>query len=328
LKEIDLSRKESEVDRISPDLIDVNPENPRFIFDEKQDLALLESIDEVGILVPLIVFPDEPGRFTLLDGERRLRCARRLNLKTVPVNKIAKPSKIENILRMFNIHNIREQWKLMPTALKLGVLLEDESFKEKSKREIGKLTGLSISTVGRCVELLKLDKKYQQMILEYYRQGEPKDFKFSEDFFLEMNRALNSIRKFQREIYDDYTRSGLIDRFVEKRKQNTITDVTDFRKIKDIIGATRKGASEELVRKTLRKLLDDTKFTIQQAYEVAAESVIKIRSIENLCRKLVQQLEINKEHLSDFSKREDFVKLLKEVQKMIQKILSEIKAKT
>ena len=163
MKEIDLSKKQSEVDRISPDLIDINPENPRLIFDEKQDLALLESIDEVGILVPLIVFPDKPGRFTLLDGERRLRCAKRLNLKTVPVNKIAKPSKIENVLRMFNIHNIREKWKLMPTALKLGTLLEDESFKEKSHREIGKLTGLSTPTVSRCIELLRLDKKYQDM---------------------------------------------------------------------------------------------------------------------------------------------------------------------
>lgn len=322
-----MSTKESEVDRISPDLIDKNPENPRVIFDEKQDLALLTSIDEVGILVPLIVFPDKPGRFTLLDGERRLRCAKRLNLKTVPVNKIAKPSKIENILRMFNIHNIREQWKLMPTALKLGVLLEDESFKGKSNREIGKLTGLSISTVSRCVELLKLDKKYQEMILEYYRQGEPKGFRFSEDFFLEMNRALNSIKKFQRELYDKYTRSGLINRFVEKRKQNIIKDVTDFRKVKDIIGATRKGASEEVVRKTLRRLLDQTKFTIQQAYEEAAELVIKAKSIEDLCQRLVEQLEINKELLSDFSKRKDFVNLLEKVQESIQKVLFKMKEK-
>lgn len=322
-----MSTKESEVGRISPDLIDINPENPRLIFDEKQDLALLESIDEVGILVPLIVFPDKPGRFTLLDGERRLRCAKRLNLKTVPVNKIAKPTKIENVLRMFNIHNIREKWKLMPTALKMGTLLEDKSFKGKSAREIGRLTGLTAATVSRCIELLKLDKKYQDMILEYYRLGEPKDFKFSEDFFLEMNRALNSIRKFQREIYDDYTRSGLTDRFVEKRKQNKITDVIDFRLIKDIIGATRKGASEEVVRKTLRRMLDDTEFTIQQAYEETAEPVIKAKNIEELCRELAEQLEINKDRLSDFSKRKDFVNLLAEVQEIIQETLSEIKAK-
>lgn len=320
-----MSSKEGEVARISPDLIDENPENPRVIFDEKKDLALLESINEVGILVALSVFPDKPGRFTLLDGARRLRCARRLNLKTVPANKIAKPSKIENILRMFNIHNIREKWKLMPTALKLGTLLEDESFKEKSHREIGKLTGLSTPTVSRCIELLRLDKKYQDMILEYYRQGEPADFKFSEDFFLEMNRALNSIRKFQRELYNRYTRSGLIDRFVEKRKENIIKDVTDFRMVRDIIGATRKGASEGVVRKNLRRLFDERDFTIKQAYEEAAEPIIKAKNIEDLCRKLVEELGIVEAHLLGFSKRKDFANLLKEVQESIQKALSKIK---
>jgi len=327
LKEIALSKKESEVDRIPTDLIDPNPLNPRLIFNEKEDLPLLESIDEVGILVPLSVFPDEPGRFTLLDGERRLRCAKRLNLKTVPVSKIPKPTKVENILRMFNIHNIRERWKLMPTALKLGVLLEEKGFQKKSAREIGRLTGLTISTVNRCIELLKLDKKYQKMIIEYYQLGEPKDYKFSEDFFLEMNRALNSIKKFQREIYDDYSRSGLIDRFVEKRKHNTLTDVIDFRKIREIIGATRKGASEEVVKRTLRKLFDNIEFTIQQAYEETAEPIIKAKSIEDLCRKLVDQLEINEEHFSNFSKREGFIDLLEEVQKIIQKILYEVNQK-
>ena len=322
-----MSSKEGEVDRISSDLIDLNPENPRLIFDEKEDLALLESIDEVGILVPLIVFRDKPERFTLLDGERRLRCARRLNLKTVPVNIITKPSKIENILRMFNIHNIREKWKLMPTALKLGTVLEDESFKNRSKREIGRLTGLSTSTVNRCIELLKLDKKYQHMILEYYKQGEPSGFRFSEDFFLEMSKALNSIRKFQRELYNEYTRPRLIDRFVEKRKQNIIKDVIDFRMIKDIIAATRKGASEEIVRKNLRRLLDETDFTIQQAYQEAAEPVIKAKNIEDLCRELVEELRIVEEHLPDFSKRKDFTTLLEEVRESIEIAISRIKAR-
>ena len=320
-----MSSKKSEVDEISPDLIDPNPENPRLIFDEKEDLALLESIDEVGILVPLIVFQDESGRYTLLDGERRWRCAKRLNLKTVPVNKIAKPTQIENILRMFNIHNIREKWKLMPTALKLRVLLEDKSFEGKSKREISKLTGLTVSTVNRCIELLEFDKKYQDMILEYYKRGEPSDFKFSEDFFLEMNKALKSIKKFQRDLFNEYGKSGLIDRFVEKRKENVIKDVIDFRKIREIIGASRKGAPESSVRKALCRLFDETSFPIEDAYVEVAEPVIKAQNIEELCQELIEQLEASEEYVSSFSKREDFADLLQKVQAVIQKSLSKMK---
>jgi ParB/RepB/Spo0J family partition protein len=327
LKVTEVSKKESKVARISPDLIDPNPENPRLIFDEKQDLFLLESIDEVGILVPLIVFPDKPGRYTLLDGERRLRCAKRLNLKTVPANIIAKPSKIENILRMFNIHNIREKWKLMPTALKLRTVIEDENFKQKSSKEIGKLTGLSVATVDRCIELLALDEKYQNMILDYYRQGEPAGFRFSEDFFLEMNRALNSIKKFQRKLYDEYTRKGLIDRFVKKRKENIIKDVIEFRMVKDIITSTNKGASERSVQNSLHRLLEETGFTIEAAYEEVAEPVIRAKNIENLCKKLVEQLESTEAYMPNFSKREDFIELLQKLQRTLQKSLSKIETK-
>jgi ParB family chromosome partitioning protein len=246
--------RKGEVAMLETDSIAINPENPRLIFNEKEMLTLLQSIDEVGILVPLIVFSDEKGKYILLDGERRLRCAKRLNLKTVPTNIIAKPDKIQNILRMFNIHNIREQWKLMPTALKLKVIVEDKSFEGKSKKEIARLTGLSVSTVDRCMELLDLPAESQEMILDYYKKGEPRDFKFTEDFFLEMNRAIKSIRKFHRDIYDKYSRHGLINRFVEKRKANAITDVIDFRIIPEIIGATRKGAPEEEVKKRINTL--------------------------------------------------------------------------
>ena len=316
--------KESEVDRISMDLVDINPENPRLIFNEKEEMTLLESIDQVGILVPLIVFRDKPGRFTLLDGERRLRCAKRLNLETVPVNIIAKPDRIENILRMFNIHNIREKWKLMPTALKLKVLLEDKSFEGKSKKEVAHLTGLSVSTVTRCIELLDLPEKYQYMILEYYRAGEPSDYKFSEDFFLEMNRALKSIRKFRRDIYDKYSRHGLIERFVEKRKANVITDVIDFRKIPEIIGATRKGAPEEEVKNNLLRLLEDVNFKIDDAYKNVAEPLIKAQNIEDLCSELIFQFsELSSDWLRSFSKRERFLIVMKELRDIINKTIRE-----
>jgi len=318
--------KESEVDRISTDIIDINPENPRLIFNEKEEMTLLESIDEVGILVPLIVFRDKPDRFTLLDGERRLRCAKRLNLKTVPVNIIVKPDKIENILRMFNIHNIREKWKLMPTALKLKVLVEDKSFKKKSKKEIARLTGLTVATVDRCIELLDLPEKYQKMILEYYKAGEPSYFKLSEDFFLEMNRGLRSIKKFFRDIYDKYTRHGLIERFVEKRRANKITDVIDFRKVPKIIGAARKGAPEDEVRKTLIRLLDDVDYTIEVAYKNVAEPVIKAESIEDLSSELIIQLkEVPSNWLQSFSERENFIRVLEDLRKIIDNNLRKLK---
>lgn len=316
--------KKGEVAMIETDSIDPNPENPRLIFNEKEMMTLLQSIDEVGVLVPLIVYP-EKGRYTLLDGERRLRCAKRLNLKIVPANIIAKPDRIENILRMFNIHNIREKWKLMPTALKLKVIVEDKSFEGKSKKEIARLTGLSVSTVDRCLELLDLPIECQEMILEYYDKGEPSDFKFTEDFFLEMDRAIKSIKKFHRDIYDKYSRHGLINRFIEKRKANAITDVIDFRIVPELIGATRKGAPEEEVKQELLRLLDDTDYTIGDAYKEVAEPVIKAKTIEDLCNELIEQIAgISKERIQSFARRENFKKLLFKLKEIVDSTLNKM----
>lgn len=321
-------KNKTTVAMLKTDSIERNPENPRLIFNEKEMLILLQSIDEVGILVPLIVFPTGQEKYILLDGERRLRCARRLNLETVPVNIIAKPDKIENILRMFNIHTIREQWKLMPTALKLKVLVNDKSFEGKNRKEISRLTGLSVSTVDRCLELLDLPNEHQKMILDYYKKGQPSDFRFTEDFFLEMNRAIKSIKKFQRDIYEKYTQHGLINKFVEKRKANAISDVIDFRIIPEIIGATRKGATDSEVKKELIKIIEDTNYTVQDAYEKVAEPVIAAQNIENLSNELMQQIaSVSKERLESLSKRENFKSLLLKLKSTVDSALEGMEIK-
>src|SRR4051794_37212956 len=87
---------------VEPDAIRKNPDNPRMIFREQEMIELLDSIARTGIQVPLTVYEDRG--YVILDGERRWRCAKRLNLKRVPCIIHPKPSKLENLLMMFNIH--------------------------------------------------------------------------------------------------------------------------------------------------------------------------------------------------------------------------------
>jgi ParB family chromosome partitioning protein len=108
---------------ISPDKIHPNPDNPRLVFREDELRQLMDSIKEVGIRVPVSLYEDG-SKFVLLDGERRWRCAKRLNLKLVPAIVQPKPSRLENILMMFNIHNVRVAWDPMPMALKLKLVQE------------------------------------------------------------------------------------------------------------------------------------------------------------------------------------------------------------
>src|ERR1700681_1121552 len=123
-----MASRDAVLQEVDPDRIAPNPDNPRLIFREAEMNTLLESISEVGIKVPLSVYR-EGQRLVLIDGERRWRCAKKLNLKVVPVIVQPTPSKLENLLTMFNIHNVRVDWDLMPAALKLKevkLLLESE----------------------------------------------------------------------------------------------------------------------------------------------------------------------------------------------------------
>src|SRR5438046_7696916 len=91
-------------------------------------------------------------------------CAQALKLKTVPVNEVQEPTMIQNIVTMFQIHKLRKDWELMPTALKLELLMDE--LKEKNERRLAELTGLDEAVVVRCKKLLSYPKRYQNMMLE------------------------------------------------------------------------------------------------------------------------------------------------------------------
>jgi len=67
-------------------LIDPNPYQPRSEMDEEGIQELTQSVQNHGILEPLLVRrnPDDPERFQLIAGERRLRAAKQAELEIVP----------------------------------------------------------------------------------------------------------------------------------------------------------------------------------------------------------------------------------------------------
>lgn len=251
------------VDKISP-----NPDNPRLIFNQERLDALVESIAEKGILVPLIVFQEDDGRYILLDGERRWRCAKRLNIREVPANIIAKPSKIENILQMFNIHNVREDWELMPTALKLGQVMEVLAL--TNERRLSELTSLTISTIRRCKVLLSLSQKYQKALLN----GE-----FKTDFFIEMEGVLRKIEDNIPTLFSKYERGGLVDLFVEMHKKGMIGAVTDFRLFKKVLDAGKLGLAHSDLEELAERVIVKQEIDFQDSYEII-EDLISTSQLE------------------------------------------------
>ena len=66
--------------------IEPNPEQPRSNFDAERLEALAKSIEQYGVISPIIVRKNEKNRFyTIIAGERRWRAAKLAGLKEVPV---------------------------------------------------------------------------------------------------------------------------------------------------------------------------------------------------------------------------------------------------
>ena len=267
------------VKKIPTDLLHPNPHNPRMLFDRQPLEVLKQSIKKVGILVPLTVFHRESdGKVIILDGQRRWMCAQDLELNDVPVNQVAEPTTAQNIVTMFQIHKLREDWELMPTALKLEVLMRE--LEEKSERKLAELTGLDAAVVSRCKKLLSFPKEKQDLMLD----PDPKK-RVKADVFIEMYPVLND--RFVKNLAW-YSREKFIESMLLKHKERAggIKAVTDFRKVKQHIKNARMANKEGEISSRLQEFVEKMEITpdylIIPDADVSAEARTLLRHVENL----------------------------------------------
>lgn len=251
-----------------------NPHNPRMLFDEEPLQTLEASIRKVGILVPLTVYQARGSqKYTILDGQRRWICAERIGLEEVPINAVSEPSLAQNIVTMFQIHKLRKDWDLMPTALKLGVLIDE--LDERRDAALADLTGLDVAVVSRCKKLLSFDKRYQDLMLD----PDPKR-RLNADLFIEMYPIITDRTVAAAEWYD---RDEMIQAFIRKylEKLSGFKSVTDFRKIKSALTNARKVGAEVEVLERLRRLIEDDTVMIE---DVEIEAARLHKEAEGLTR--------------------------------------------
>jgi ParB family chromosome partitioning protein len=219
-----------------------NPHNPRMLFDRLDMESLKASIQRSGILVPLTVYKEKAsGKYRILDGQRRWMCAQEIGMTSLPVNEVAEPSLVQNIVTMFQIHKLRRDWELMPTALKLRVLMEETN--DTADSRLAALTGLDVAVVVRCKKLLSFPKRYQDMMLDI----EPKN-RVKADFFIELHPVVTDrfVKKF-----DWFKRNPFTDQMLEKHKKGALKSVTEFRAVKQHIANAVKANRIGLMSKRL-----------------------------------------------------------------------------
>ncbi len=284
--------KNTSLTDLSPNKIKANPENPRLIFRQNELEELKTSIEEVGIQVPLTVYK-EKSHYIILDGERRWRCAKELGLPTVPVIVQPKPSPLENLLMMFNIHKVRVDWDLLPTAQKLGEvrdLLVESGEDEPDVKRLAAITGMSKSLIRNCLELLDLPVKYQRILLDEAEKP-ANEQRITPDLFIEIRKSQRVVRKHAPEVFKDVTERQYLDTMYKKYKQGVVKNIVQFRDVSKIARAERAGMSKKKVLPILKQLVTDQSYTITEAFEDSVKGSYEQRDLESRALALIDRLQ-------------------------------------
>ena len=87
--------------------IEVNPNQPRTVFNEEALQELATSIRELGVIQPITVRKMDFNKYQLVSGERRFRASKILGLETIPA--YIRIANDEESLMMALVENIQRQ---------------------------------------------------------------------------------------------------------------------------------------------------------------------------------------------------------------------------
>jgi len=141
--------------------IERNPRQPRTMFDEESLESLARSIQEVGVLQPVVVRRLDTG-YELVAGERRLRAARIAGLATIPA--VIRDADDTDSLRDALIENIhRADLGPLELAEAFAELLDDLGVTQETLAE---RLGVSRPHIANTIRLLQLPPDVQHLLAE------------------------------------------------------------------------------------------------------------------------------------------------------------------
>lgn len=146
---------------VAIDAIVPNPHQPRSVMDEEALDELAASIEEHGLIQPLIVNDSGDEHYTLIAGERRWRAAQRAGLTQVPV--VVKEASPQGMLELALIENIqRADLNPLEEAAAYRQLLDEFGL---TQAQVAKRVGKSRPAVANTVRLLELPEKVRQAVV-------------------------------------------------------------------------------------------------------------------------------------------------------------------
>ncbi|MDC5278275.1 ParB/RepB/Spo0J family partition protein, partial [Acinetobacter baumannii] len=151
--------------------IDLDPNNPRKYFSEKKEKDLEESIKESGVKVPviLIVNPNDPERYIVKDGNRRVKNAKRAGCEDIPASIVEAFSELDQL----TANTMSEDMTFYDLSRSIN-RLKDQGI---SQRKIGLTIGFDDAKVSKFVAITKdVDESILEVLEDMVDRGLLSDF--------------------------------------------------------------------------------------------------------------------------------------------------------
>lgn len=126
-------------------LIERNPDQPRQIFDKEALEELAASLNERGLLSPILVYTMPTGKYRIGAGERRWRAATALGWKTIRASVRPFVSELEADLDALTENEVRKDLRSIEVVWKVASLINSGL----SPDDIVQRTGMNRSSVGK-----------------------------------------------------------------------------------------------------------------------------------------------------------------------------------
>ena len=137
-----------------------NAQQPRQVFDDEALAELVHSIQEVGLLQPIVVRPASGGGYELVAGERRLRATKKAGFKTIPA--LIRETADDQMLRDALLENLhRAALTPLEEAAAYKQLLEDFG---GTQDELATRLGRSRPQISNTLRLLNLPLAVQRRV--------------------------------------------------------------------------------------------------------------------------------------------------------------------
>ena len=158
----DISTEIDKKDIITIDLKNIYPnqDQPRRVFDEEKIKILSESIKNYGVLQPIVLKPDDKGKYMIIAGERRYRASKLARKSDIPA--VIKDIPMKDIMEIALIENLqREELNPIEEALAYRSLIKNYVV---TQEEISEAVGKSRPHITNTLRLLNLPQKIMDMI--------------------------------------------------------------------------------------------------------------------------------------------------------------------